>query len=184
MLEFGDEFVEWKAFDHPTWGKVEMGGWKHTFGRLPPRFMNEELCHRNMAFSLYQADEMPQMKAGAATVESLGGGISRVRVEFRNTKLTPTIMTKAAENNVVRPDLLTATGQGLEVLSASWLRDRFRPGATQLVDSKEPARIMIRNGHPGRTTRVIDYIVKGTGSMTVTYDSLKGGRVSTTVALR
>jgi hypothetical protein len=183
-LEFGDEFIEWAPYDHPQFGKVEVGGWKKTQGRVPPRFMNEELCHRNMAFSLFQADEMPQMKAGAATVESLGGGISRVRVEFRNAKLTPTIMTKAAENNVVRPDLLTATGAGLEVLSASWVRDRFRPGATQLIDTKEPARVMIRNGHPGRTTRVIDYIVKGTGTMTVTYDSLKGGRVSTTVALR
>jgi hypothetical protein len=34
----------------------------HTYderhGRVPPRFMNEELCHRNMAFSLYQADEI------------------------------------------------------------------------------------------------------------------------------
>ena len=84
-----------------------MGGWKKTQGRVPPRFMNEELCHRNMAFSLYQADEMPQMKAGEPTVEALGGGVHRVRVELTNTKLTPTILAKAAENNVVRPDLLT-----------------------------------------------------------------------------
>ena len=34
---------------------------RSTLGRVPPRFMNEELCHRNMAFSLYQADEMPLM---------------------------------------------------------------------------------------------------------------------------
>ena len=59
-----------------------MGGWKKTQGRVPPRFMNEELCHRNMAFSLYQADEMPLMKAGEATVEPLGGGVHRVRVEL------------------------------------------------------------------------------------------------------
>ena len=35
--------------------------------------MNEELCHRNMAFTLYQADEMPQMSMGEPTVEKLGG---------------------------------------------------------------------------------------------------------------
>ena len=69
--------------------------------------MNEELCHRNMAFSLYQADEMPQMKMGESTVEALGGSVYRVRLEIRNPKVTPTIMAKAAENNVVRPDLLT-----------------------------------------------------------------------------
>ena len=184
FLEFGDQYVEWAPYDHPQFGKIEMGGWKKTQGRVPPRFMNEELCHRNMAFTLYQADEMPQMKAGETTVEALGGGVHRVRVELVNTKLTPTILAKAAENNVVRPDLLTVTGQGIDVLSAGWVRDRFRPGATQLIDQKQLSRILVRNGHPGRTTRVIEYIVKGTGPMTVSYDSLKGGKAAATVTLR
>lgn len=184
FLEFGDQYVEWAPFDHPQFGKVELGGFKKTQGRVPPRFMNEELSHRNMAFSLYQADEMPQMKMGESTVESLGGNVYRVRVELKNPKVMPTIMAKAAENNVVRPDLLTVSGQGVEVLSAGWVRDRFRPGATQLIDQKQLSRILIRNGHAGRTTRAIEYIVKGTGTMTVAYDSLKGGRVSSTIALK
>jgi hypothetical protein len=137
-----------------------------------------------MAFSLYQADEMPQMKMGESTVEPLGGNVYRVRVELKNPKVMPTIMAKAAENNVVRPDLLTVSGQGVEVLSAGWVRDRFRPGATQLIDQKQLSRILIRNGHAGRTTRAIEYIVKGAGTMTVAYDSLKGGRVSSTIALK
>jgi len=183
-LEFGDQFVEWAPYDHPQFGRVEMGGWKKTQGRVPPRFMNEELCHRNMAFSLYQADEMPQMKAGETWVEALGGGVSRVRVELKNAKLTPTILTKAADNHVVRPDLLTAGGRGLELLSAGWVRDRFRPGSTQLIDQKDLSRILVRNGHPGRTTRIIEYLVKGAGVLTVTYDSLKGGRATAAVTVR
>ncbi len=154
-LEFGDQFVEWKAFDHPQFGKVEMGGWKKTQGRVPPRFMNEELCHRNMAFSLYQADEMPLMKGGETTVEAIGGGVSRVRVDFTNAKLTPTILAKAAQNNVVRPDLLTVEGAGIEVLSAGWVASKFRPGATELIEQNDPERILIRTGHAGRTTRTI-----------------------------
>ena len=183
-LEFGDQFVEWTPYDHPQFGQVEMGGWKKTEGRVPPRFMNEELAHRNMAFSLYQADEMPQMKAGAATAEALGGGVHRVRVELTNAKLVPTILAKAAENNVNRPDLLTVGGRGIEVLSAGWVRNRFAPGATELIDQENLGRILVRNGHPGRTTRVIEYIVKGSGPMTVTYDSLKGGKATATVTLR
>jgi len=183
-LEFGDQYVEWAAFEHPQYGKVELGGWKKTQGRVPPRFMNEELCHRNMAFSLYQADQMPQMRAGETTVEALGGNVHRVRVELTNVKLTPTILAKAAENNVVRPDLLTVSGSGVQVISAGWVRDRFRPGATQLIDQTNLSRILVRNGHPGNQTRVIEYIVKGAGPMTVTYDSLKGGKASATVTLR
>jgi hypothetical protein len=174
-LEFGDQYVEWKAFDHPQFGKVEMGGWKKTQGRVPPRFMNEELCHRNMAFSLFQADEMPLMTSGEARVEALGGGVYRVRVDFTNPRLTPTILAKAAENNVVRPDLLIADGKGIDVLSAGWVPNKFRPGATELIDQRDPKRILIRTGHPGRTTRTIEYLVRGTGEMSVTYDSVKGG---------
>jgi len=174
-LEFGDEFIDWEEFDHPIFGKVEIGGWKKTSRRVPPRFMNEELCHRNMAFTLYQADQMPQMKMGETTVEDLGGGVSRVRVDIRNEKATPTILTRAARNNVVRPDILSVEGDGVEVVSAGWVRNKFRPEATILIDQADLKRILIRNGHPGRTTRTVEYIVRGSGKMTVTYDSRKGG---------
>jgi len=183
-LEFGDQYVGWKAFDHPQFGKVEMGGWKKTQGRVPPRFMNEELSHRNMAFSLYQADEMPQMKMGETKVEAIGGGVYRVHVDVTNTKLTPTILAKAAQNNVVRPDLLTVEGKGIEILTAGWVQNKFRPGATQLIDQPQLDRILLRTGQPGRATRTIEYIVRGTGDMTVTYDSMKGGRVSTKVSVK
>jgi hypothetical protein len=183
-LEFGDQYVEWKEFDHPQFGKVEMGGWKKTQGRVPPRFMNEELCHRNMAFTLFQADEMPQMTMGETKVEAIGGGVYRVRVDITNPKLTPTILAKAAENNVVRPDLLTVEGKGVEVLSAGWVASKHRPGATDLIDQQELDRIILRTGHPGRTTRTIEYLVRGTGEMTVTYDSLKGGKAVAKVAVK
>jgi hypothetical protein len=184
MLEFGDQHVEWKEFDHPQFGKVEMGGWKKTQGRVPPRFMNEELCHRNMAFTLYQADEMPQMKGGETKAEAIGGGVSRVRVDFTNPKLVPTILAKAAANNVVRPDLLTVEGKGIEVLSAGWVASKFRPGATELIDQKDPKRIVIRTGIGGRTTRTIEYLVRGTGEMAVTYDSVKGGKATVKVSVK
>jgi len=184
-LEFGDEFTEWKEFDHPDFGKVEMGGtWKKTFGRVPPRFMNEELCHRNMAFTLYQASEMPKVSFGDAKVELIADNVYRVWVDIKNEKLVPTILAKAAENNVVTPDLLTVEGKNVEVLSAGWVRDKFRPGSTQLIDQKDLKRIMLRAGAPGRATRTIEYLVKGSGDITVAYASLKGGNVRKTITLK
>lgn len=182
-LEFGSEFIDWAEFDHPQFGKVELGGWKKTSRRVPPRFMNEELCHRNMSFSLFQADQMPQIKLGEATVESMGDEVYKVRVEITNDKLAPTILASAAQNNVVRPDLIEVES-GAEVLSAGWVRDRFRPEATQLIDQKALKRIMVRNGHPGRTSRIIEYLVRGTGDFKVSYSSAKGGTDTTTVALQ
>ena len=132
-LEFGDQYVEWAPFDHPQYGKVEMGGWKKTFGRLPPRFMNEELCHRNMAFTLYQADQMPQMAFGETTVEKISRDVFKIRVDLRNMKVAPTITARAAENKVVTPDLLKFKGAGFEIISVGLVADKYRPGPTELI---------------------------------------------------
>ena len=184
-LEFGDQLTPWAEFDHPQFGKVEMGGgFKKTFGRVPPRFMNEELCHRNMAFTLYQADQMPQVRLGDAVVERLGDGIFKVWLDVANDKVTPTILAKAAANNVVSPDLLILEGKGVEVLSAAWVPSKFRPGIAQAIDQRDLKRIMLRNGLPGRTARTLQYLIKGAGSVTVKYSSLKGGTVSKTLTLQ
>jgi hypothetical protein len=43
---------------------------------------------------------------------------------------------------------------------------------------------MIRNGQPGRTTRTVQYLVKGAGSFTVKYASVKGGTAQKTITLQ
>jgi hypothetical protein len=183
LVEFGDNYVDWAPFDHPQYGAVELGGWKKYFGRINPRFMSMEQFHRNMAFTLYHADQMPLMSMGETTAENVGGNVYRVRVDIRNERLIPTITVRARQNNVVRPDLLTVEGN-VEVIAAGWVPNKHRPGPTERIDQEELDRIIIRSGHPGRTTRTIEYLVRGSGSMTVTYSAVKGGTVSTTVRLR
>ena len=58
----GDGFVPWHEVDHPQYGKIEVGGFKKNWVRQPPSFLLEEECHRNMAFTLYHADQMPLVK--------------------------------------------------------------------------------------------------------------------------
>jgi hypothetical protein len=183
-LEFGSQYAEWTEFDHPTYGKVELGGWSKLRGRIPPRFMNEELSHRNMAFTLYQADQMPKMQIHKPVVEKVADNVYRVRIDIENDRVAPTITERAAENNVVDPDLLVVSGRNVEVISAGWVANKFRPDATDLIDQKDLNRIMIRNGHPGRTTRTIEYLIRGSGDVTIAYESLKGGDVKTTASLK
>lgn len=182
-LEFGDEYIEWAPFDHPEYGKVEMGGWKKTYGRVPPRFMNEELAHRNMAFSLYQADEMPLVTLGEPTVERIGGDVYRVRVELVNDKIIPTITGKAAQNHVVAPDLLTVDGR-IDVVTVGIVQDKFRPGPTDRIDQNDLRRILFHSGLPGETRRIVEYVVRGSGPVTIRYASVKGGTAETRVQLR
>ncbi|NJD10634.1 MAG: peptidase M14 [Gemmatimonadetes bacterium] len=182
-LEFGDEFVDWTDFEHPQFGKVQLGGWKKTQGRVPPRFMQEELAHRNMAFTLFQAAEMPLMRLGESKVERVGGDVWKVRLDIRNDRIAPTILARAAQHHVVPPDLLTADGN-VEVVAAGWVANKFRPGQSDMIDQKDLRRIMVRNGHPGNTTRTIEYVVKGSGPLTVKYASAKGGTVEKRIALQ
>ncbi|HVS64773.1 MAG TPA: M14 family metallopeptidase [Thermoanaerobaculia bacterium] len=199
-LEFGDQYIEWAPFDHPTYGPVELGGWKKLSNRVNPRFMSMELFHRNMAFTLYHADQMPKLAVvGEPEVEELGGGLYRVRVSFRNERLIPTITAKARENRVVRPDLLTVEpgGEGVEVIAAGWVTDRYGNGPTQRIEQEDLSRILVRSGLAGRTTRTVELLVRAGGSgagrragagrrgrgaeggrLVVSWDAMKGGRVS------
>ncbi|MCX6563610.1 MAG: M14 family metallopeptidase [Candidatus Aminicenantes bacterium] len=188
-VEFGAQFMEWKKFNHPQFGEVEIGGtWRKFTSRVPPRFMNEELCHRNMAFTLVQAAEMPMIRMGDATAEKIGGDVYRLFVDIANSKVAPTILERVAPNGVIRPDLLTLDGKNVEVISASWIGDeetyKMKPTITQFIDQKNLKRIMLRNGLAGKTARTIMYIVKGSGEVTVKYDSVKGGSAGKTLKLQ
>jgi len=183
FLEFGRNFVDWAPFDHPQYGEVEMGGWNKFGSRINPRFMSMEVFHRNMAFTLYHADQMPLMRMGASRVESLGGDMYRVQVDIVNERLIPTITARAMSTRAVRPDLLLAEGD-VEIVAAGWVQDRNRPGKTQMIDQKKLDRVLVRSGHPGRTTRTVEYLVRGSGNLEVTYSTVKGGTVSTTVRVR
>ena len=183
FLEFGEHYTEWTPFDHPEYGEVEMSGTGKLTGRINPRFMSMEAFHRNMAFTLYHADVMPMMSLGETRVESLDNGVYRVWLDITNDRVIPSITARGMNNRVVRPDLLTVEG-GVEILAAGWVQNKHEPGPISLIDQKDLNRIMIRCGHPGRTTKTMEYLVRGTGNMEVTYSSVKGGTVSTTVQVR
>lgn len=188
-VEFGAQLMEWKKFNHPQFGEVELGGVFRKFtSRVPPRFMNEELCHRNMAFTLFQADELPMIKLGDAAAEKIKDDVYRVFVDISNPKVTPTILERVAANGVVRPDLLTLEGKSVEVISASWIDNeeiyKVKPNVTQFIDQKDLKRIMLRNGLAGKTGKTIMYLVRGSGEIKVAYDSVKGGKASKTIRLQ
>ena len=50
-------------------------------------------------------------------------------------------------------------------------------------DRKNLKRILLRNGMPGKTNRTIMYFLKGSGDVTIKYDSAKGGTSAKTFKL-
>ena len=122
------------------------------------------------------------MTMGDATVERVSGDVYRVRVDIKNERLIPTITVRARENHVVRPDLLTVEGNCGD--HYGWLGSQQVPSGTDTNDRSGRAESdHDSKREPGRTTRTIEYLVRGSGSLTVRYASVKGGTVSTTVPL-
>ena len=63
LLLFGETWVDWHPVPHPKWGTVEVGGFRKMTGRVPPPFMIQEMLHRNAAFCVFHASQMPRLAA-------------------------------------------------------------------------------------------------------------------------
>jgi len=167
-----DGLVRWREYDHPTYGRVEIGGLRKEWGRTPPSFLLEEELHRNMAFLLYHASMMPLLRIGEVGVEPLGGRLFKVWVAIENTHLIPTRTAQDVDRRIGRPDLVTVRGDAVRVLSSGRVTDRFFKRA-EAVESR-PERLEL-DTIGGMDVVRVQFILEGQGRFTVTVDSAKGG---------
>jgi len=100
----GFAHVEWKPFEHPQLGKIDLGGWNrfHAFSNPPPAFLEKELA-RFPKWMLWQALTSPKLELVAAEADALGDDNWRVRLVVQNTGWLPSYVSKRAlERKVVR----------------------------------------------------------------------------------
>jgi hypothetical protein len=166
--------VKWHEFDHPTYGKIEIGGTRKNWGRVPPSFLLEEECHRNMAYTLYHADQMPRLRIAEISTESLGGGLHKVWVTIENQRFIPTRTAQDVNNHISPPDIVTLSSDGVKVLSSGRVTDRFFKRVEAV--KRRPERVEL-NAVEGLRAERVQFIVSGTGPFKITVDSAKGGVV-------
>lgn len=175
-----DGVVPWHEFNHPTFGKIEIGGTKKTWGRTPVSFLLEEECHRNMAFTLYHAAQMPRLAITEVKTEPLGDGLFSVWVEIENARLIPTRTRQDASRHISPPDIVTLAGPDVKVLSAGRVTDRFFKRVEAV--KRRPERVELET-ISGLSAARVRFIVSGRGRFKVSVDSAKGGLVSADHAL-
>jgi hypothetical protein len=179
-LLLGDGFVEWHEVDHPQYGKIEVGGFKKNWGRQPPSFLLEEECHRNMAFTLWHADQLPQVEVVTAEATKLPSGLVQITATLLNRKLTPTRSAFNVRNKITRPDLAIVSGKGRVVTA-------LVSDTPDFVDARDiphnPQNVRIEQLDANRPVYV-RWLLEGDGPWEITLDSLKGGRVSATAKLQ
>ncbi|WP_169977423.1 M14 family metallopeptidase [Tautonia rosea] len=180
-LMLGANFVEWAPFDHPTYGPIEIGGFVKESQRVPPPFMMEELCHRNSAFVLYHADQMPLLRWADVEVEAIGEGVYQITAEVENTRVLPTRSAQARRRNIGLPDRATISGDELTVLGGGRLLDRDF-GRLDPVEHT-PERVTLPDGVSGRSIERVRWFVQGSGEATIRFEAEKGGTLEMTVTL-
>ncbi len=174
-LLFGDGLVPWTEVDHPKYGKVEVGGMKKNWGRQPPSFMLQEECHRNMAFTLYHADQMPLVAIKSVEWKRLADGVFEVTASIENPKVIPTHSAVDLQQKITRPNLITIAGENVNVALARSSTDvLFREAK---VHEQDPHEVRLAN-FPGKSLTYVRWIVSGKGPFTITVDTVKGGQAS------
>jgi murein tripeptide amidase MpaA len=100
----GQAHVDWKPFQHPQLGAVELGGWdKMNYWRNPPPHLREREAARFPAWMTQLALSLPRLELLRTEVRALGPDTWRVRMAVANSGWLPAyISQRALQRKVVR----------------------------------------------------------------------------------
>ena len=160
----GRVFKEWKSFDHPTLGKVEIGGWKKFGQNNPlPEFLPREV-DRNVDFMLMQARAMPLLEISDVEQTYLKNDNYRLTVTISNTGFQPTELAIRKNNNravPVRVNLSTANNVTIldekQEKDAGHISGNGEAEVTWLIQGPRGGSVTINAYHPkgGRTVQTL-----------------------------
>ncbi len=194
--------IRMHEIDHPELGKVliDRDTTKLT-RRVPPSWLIEEMCHRNMAFCLLHASEMPLPVIKKVRSEKIDGKLHKVIVTLYNDRLMPTMSSAAVTGKVQRPDILMLDGN-VKVLAAGssqsagmpsgipaqfmrfFRRGRGGGDSITFIEQKDLKNLRLTNGIPGRTEVEYHFLVEGSGSVNIKLDCVKGGKQNKAITLQ
>ncbi|MGI8587241.1 MAG: M14 family metallopeptidase [Chloroflexia bacterium] len=100
----GKGFHDWRPFDHPQLGQVEIGGWdiKAAWQNAPAEYL-PELCEKHCRFTIAHALMSPRLGIRRVDVTHQGGDVYRVVALLENRGFLPTYTSqKGQERKIVR----------------------------------------------------------------------------------
>jgi hypothetical protein len=129
----GRAFVPFHEVDHPSLGKILVGGWKPGVRLNPPAGRIAAIVDVELAFLKELAAKLPALAVKDATVKSLGGGLFEIKAIVTNEGYLPTALAQG-----------TRTGRAFPVLV------RLKAGSARLLAGKPLDRIPTVAGSGGR----------------------------------
>jgi len=168
----GSGFIEWRPFEHPQLGQVEIGGWKTKFTRQnpPPHLLKREI-EKYVPWMVWLAEISPRVTIKETFVKPIGTGkVAKVTAVVANEGYLPTNITqRALDADIAVPVRANVSVQDGLLVSGEAYRD-----IGHLQGSREN---QISRGSVG-SRKVLEYVLLITGPnpvFTITVISEKGG---------
>jgi hypothetical protein len=179
----GEGFTNWQPFEHPQFGKVEIGGWDRKFvvANPPVQFLLGE-CHKNMLFTFKHCDTLPVLDITSLTATAVSTGVYKIVAVVKNHGFLPTNVSEVAKDiKIAKPVTVAITaGEGTKLLhgqakvEVGHLEGRLNPptfyGSRNAVLSKDRKVEWLVSGQPGQ-------------KVTVTASSPRAGKIAKEVTL-
>jgi murein tripeptide amidase MpaA len=164
----GRAFASFKPFDHPSLGKVEIGGWKPGVRVNPSADAIPKITDAQLAFLKELAGRLPALAIADVKVEPKGGGLYQVSAAVTNDGYLP-----------------TALAQGVRVRKAPPVLVRLKVGEGKILAGKALNRVDALPGSGGRREfRWLISAPEGTRQVTLEASTAKAGRATKTIDLR
>lgn len=168
----GEGFVEWKPYDHPQLGKVEIGGWVPYFKSVPPTSVIDDITNTQVDFLVDLASKLPDVHLGDPVIKKLGKDIWEVKVAITNDGWFPTGTAMAKKTKRARPYIVR-----IDIPNDSIISGRKINRIWSLAGGGTPEWFTwIVHGKPNEQMKVILFSEKfGNESITISLKNTSGG---------
>ena len=123
MLDFVDSqpgnsgFAKWEAYDHPTLGEVEIGGFVPYSCTTPPYEWADSLLNLQVPWILKLAGELPDLHIYETLTTAKGNGIYQLDIWVENRAFIPFPTDMGSRNRQPAPAVLTLEGEQVKFIS-------------------------------------------------------------------
>lgn len=153
-----DGFVDWEPLDHPTLGKVEIGGFVPGAKINPPADLLDELAEKHAGFVTRIMEAQSQINVLGPEVVELGGGIYEVRVVIENDGELSTTTSFSRTTRSVKPVIV-----------------RLSAPVDQIISGQRVDRVWGIDGDGGRSIHTWVFRSENINNETVTIDDPRTG---------
>ncbi|MCA1757914.1 MAG: hypothetical protein LC649_10705 [Bacteroidales bacterium] len=110
-------FVNWKEYDHPDLGIVEIGGFIPFLENTPPAAIVDSLLNLQVPYLFELIKMLPALKISDTEVTAMGGGVYQVEAWIENENYLPFSTAMGLRNKVPAPAIISLEGGDFTLLS-------------------------------------------------------------------